>query len=343
MTCLCASHAGELAAIRLANGEVVWRTQLPSRIEASCCVVGHASSADAVVLVGGHDGALHALRLMDGERLWSRICHGAVKAAATALPEHFGPSGVGEVALCADFGGVLTALIARSGRILWEDAVASDGPIFAAPTVHSESIYVAHMRGAVVCWRPPAEATSGDAGFSRTLAWRFVADADRDGRAAPVFSAHVIVDQAASGGGCPAMVVFGCTNGRLYALAASTGTRLWTFEMGGAVFATPCVVGAAIYATSDGGALCCVDASDGSLLWSQPGAFRGHASPCACAGLIVAADVAGKICWFAAIDGQPLGVHELPAPVFSSPTTHAGRCVVGCRDDALWCLEFEKV
>ena len=138
------------------------------------------------------------------------------------------------------------------------------------------------------------------------------------------------------------MVVFGCTNGRLYALAAGTGTRLWTFEMGGAVFATPCVVGTAIYATSDGGALRCVDASDGSLLWSQPGAFRGHASPCACAGLVVAADVDGKICWFAAIDGQPLGVHELPAPVFSSPTTHAGRCVVGCRDDALWCLEFEK-
>ena len=140
-------------------------------------------------------------------------------------------------------------------------------------------------------------------------------------------------------------LVFGSTDGCLHAVTASGGTPLWKHALGGPSFATACVVPSAhrVYATSQAGALHCVDLRDGSLCWSHQGQYRGHSSPCAmgAAGDVVcAAGVDGTLSWFTTADGRLHATHTLPADVFSSPVMSMGdgRCLVGCRDDGLWCL-----
>ena len=163
-------------------------------------------------------------------------------------------------------------------------------------------------------------------------------------------------------------------DGLLYAVAPD-GTALWTFDAAGPIFSAPCAFNTApplgaelgeqrrlerrLLITSQSGRVVCVDAAHGALRWAQPAEVHGHSSPavdtvCAqhggavatagehhdavAARVAVVGGVDGRLHAFDCASGAPLGTTRLPGAVFSSAALCAGRVVVGCRDDFLYCL-----
>ena len=314
----------------------------------------------AIVLVGSHDDHTHALSLASGQRLWSVRCRGAVKAAAVELSRGVCPRNVcSRAALTACFGGQVLAFDVTSGRELWASQEL-DGPVFATPLDDGTRIMVADLRGGLHCWsREGARATQRSAdvaisGFTRPLPlcltkiWRFTTSPRASNNAAsafagaePIFSSPTLSHH----GGGVTTTIFGCTDGYIYSVRTSDGTCVWKLDVqGGPIFCAPCVLqmgqasAGVLITASHSGRLYCVRATDGGLLWSSAGKYTGHSAPAESGGIACACDVDGGVHLFRASDGQPLGVHALPAAVFSSPVLHAGRVVVGCREDGLWCL-----
>ena len=377
IVCIVGSHAGVLSAVELLTGQVLWRVELPCRIEAPCIVIG------SVVLVGGHDEHLHALTLSTGRRLWSRRCGGAVKAGVVAFPAPLCPPSLCEAAaLCACFGGDLTALDAATGRLLWRPNPTHeglDGPVFATPLVDQQrmSVVVADLRGSIHCWSStstaatmatsplPSKSANSDGmqslagGSSESICmmkrWRVCTTARPDGGgASPVFSSPALASCRGS-----ACVVFGSTDGLFYCLSMADGARLWTYDAcGGPIFSSPCCVppamghaatassslGARVLMTaSASGRLDCLSLDDGALIWSQGGRkLTGHSAPAESEGVVIAADVEGGMHSFCLTDGRPMASHALPGAIFSSPVLHPRprTVVVGCRDNGLWSLKL---
>jgi len=384
------SHAGRLAAVCLATGSEIWCTQLPDRIEASCAV----SADGATLFVGGYDEHLHAVRRSDGVRLWSRRARGVIKGGAICLPDlgrDLGGDGGADCGalLSGCFGGALVALTPTSGRLLWEYRCGS--ALFARPVVDGRRrhVYVVDLRGCIHCVRyyvspssssspssstasavasvSPAAAASATmamasptppstsapsspaSSFGFELAWRRSL-----GQTVALFASPALADDA---------VLLGGVDGRLRALSGASGEMLWEMDLGGAIFATPCIAaslgadeGTHCFATCQTGRLHCIRAADGQPRWTTaPAKFEGHASPAVetafahvgprlGSSMVCAAATDGSLHLFRSSDGLPVLASplKLPAPIFSSPVLCARRVVVGCRDDALYCIHMES-
>ena len=373
LLCLVGSHAGRICAVGFEDGKVRWSSQLPDRIEAACCVVSIAApppfdatrnASETVVLIGSHDEHMHALRLSDGQRVWSRRARGIYKAAARPLPGYSG------VAMSACFGGEIAALDASSGRTIWR--CLCDAPIFATPLADEVHLCVATLRGELLCWSHahaevrtfatpgpcsmattvtrscPAQSTVTEPGFQQL--WRFATTprSDSGDGMEPIFSSPAFATASRS-----KLVLFGCTDGFLYAVSVEAGACVWRYDACSPIFCAPCLCDEGgssarqlAYITSQAIGLCCIDVNDGTLVWaSKAGAFQGHPTPAVeispRAAMVVAADIHGHLHFYHPTDGHALvAPHTLPAAVFSSPLLHAGRCIVGCRDDGLWCLSL---
>ena len=345
ISCVVGSHSGLLAAVDLSFGTLLWRTWLPSRLEASPGV----SSCGTLVFVGGHDQHLHAVRATDGARVWSRRAAGPIKAGVVCLPRQHGGA---VISACG--GGHVVALDAQSGRPLW--MARCEGPVFATPALdpRRRRLYVADQRGCLHAWSyaTEAEAAEGEAAAAEPalgeaavgaytlqmeLAWQFRTAARLAPAAGcePIFSGPAVVPSMGE-------VLFGCVNGLLYAVGLC-GAALWTFDAGGPIFSAPCLA-ALDDAPDEGGTgraggcgprtihalltsrcdrvapadgrLFCVRARDGVLRWSRRGLFRGHASP------------ASDACC-AAPDGEGARMARLVCAASDDGTVHVFRAADG--------------
>lgn len=352
------SHAGTIGAIDLYSGSYVWRTKLPTRVEASCC----AASEGDVVVVGGYDGAIYGLDARHGTWLWRHGFSGAVKASACPLPEH--------VVLGACWGGSIRALDARTGRLLYWSSVC--GPVFATPLFDATrcQVYVADLRGHLSCFvisGGESRAICSPSLGPMSLRWRHTTPSREppDEGCHPIFSSPTL-GQSSGGRG---LVIFGCVDAHVYAVDADTGGLMWSFKTDGPVFAAPTVTRGQwptlsaqrecrtyrAFVASASGHLICLDMT-GELLWQQLAKFHGHSSPALdspagqigftgvgaesyTANMVVVGAVDGTLHIFAATDGSPLTTFRLPGPIFSSCVICAGKIVVGCRDDSLHCVD----
>ena len=288
VSCVVGSHAGTLVSIDMESGAAHWRTTLPDRLEASCscanaapqtsgCLQGavaaekeestprlvqsapyaesceQSSSPRGIVLVGGHDQHLHAVRLDDGVRLWSRRFRGVIKAAATILPQEMLPGHRGgRVAIGVCFGGLLAAVDVCSGRTLW--AGSCEGPCFATPLVDAarSRVLVADLRGHLQSWRViPSRPRHNHRHSALHLerSWRFCVHGHK-----PIFSSPALASWGAKDRGSQqaAAVVFGCADGKVYAICCESGACLWAYEARSPVFCAPCIVPSTVAGAADG-------------------------------------------------------------------------------------------
>jgi len=115
------------------------------------------------------------------------------------------------------------------------------------------------------------------------------------------------------------VVYFGSYDGSVYALNATTGTKLWSFTIGHYVYSSPAVANGVVY-VGDGnysGNLYALNASTGAVLWSYT--FGGIASPVVVNGALYV----GSYYWVAAF--QPGGAADLFLRIWPSTTTvHQG-------------------
>ena len=333
-------HDARLYALCAHSGAELWRYQAHGQIKASACCLPAPAAARAAGGSGGSGGGA------DG-------------------------GDDGSLVVCACYGARVAALRLSDGGQHWLGAI--EGPAFASPLadLRRRRLYVADLRGALHCFGFE-DAPRGDGGDSGdgdhggggaayggfAPVWVFHTSARRGGNepgCEPIFSSPTL--DASSGA-----VYFGCMDGLLYAVAPE-GTPLWTFDAAGPIFSAPCAFTAALGAsgelerrlliTSQSGRVLCVEAAHGALRWAQPAEVHGHSSPavdtaCAQHGGVAAEEVAARVAVVGGVDGRlhafdcasgaPLGTTRLPGAVFSSAALCAGRVVVGCRDDFLYCL-----
>jgi outer membrane protein assembly factor BamB len=93
-------------------------------------------------------------------------------------------------------------------------------------------------------------------------------------------------------------VIFGCRDGKMRALNATTGEEMWVHEAAGGIGASPVVAGGRVIGADYGGTIFALDSGTGERVWSS----------------------------------------KLPGRVVSSPCVSGERVVVGCFDNFVYCL-----
>ena len=88
------------------------------------------------------------------------------------------------------------------------------------------------------------------------------------------------------------MVYVGSTDGKVYALKASTGVLLWSYTTGGEVDSSPAVANGVVYFGSWDYNVYALNASTGALLWSYATGYQVvPSSPAVANGVVYISDV----------------------------------------------------
>ncbi len=208
-----------------------------------------AGSVDVGTLLPG----AHYLRVefVSGNQSYSRSTefffeptnHPTAWRAYLAASSKVTPAIAGGVVYVGANDGKLQAFDATMGKSLW--SVETGAEILAEPLIDGSMIYVANGLGVVSAYN-----TSGNKGWSFTAG-----DA--------VYSSPVRTE---------GKVIFGCNDGKLYALDASTGRPTWiNTNATYAIESKPCVANGKVYFGAWDEKVRCVNARDGKLVWEQVG------------------------------------------------------------------------
>jgi outer membrane protein assembly factor BamB len=136
-------------------------------------------------------------------------------------------------------------------------------------------------------------------------------------------------------------VYFGATDGRLFAVNASTGAVRWAYDTGGRINASPSIWGNRICISTYKGSLFCLDRRNGRRLWHKyfnRGYFRNesfYASPSTDGVRIFLVSRSGRVYAVDARNGNGLWRGRVGAPGYTTPAVSAGRVFVGGFDGAL--------
>jgi len=133
-------------------------------------------------------------------------------------------------------------------------------------------------------------------------------------------------------------VYFGSRDGKLYALDAATGTKLWEFKTGSWVESSPAFANGILYFGSNDGRLYALDASTGEKLWDFKTKYAVRSSPAVADGVVYFGS--DEYCMYAldAIGGTELWHFEPDGPVVSSPAVSGGIIYVGSMDRCCYAL-----
>jgi len=127
------------------------------------------------------------------------------------------------------------------------------------------------------------------------------------------------------------------------AFAASTQDTLfenaaWTFQTGGAIFASPVVANHHVYFTSTDNFLYCLLDSTGELIWKTKLGNWCEASPAVTNGLVYVACMDHQIYAFDATNGQVVWQFPTQSWLESSPTIVGEYLYIGGTDHSFYCL-----
>ena len=208
---------GQLAALSMKNGRVVWSHPVPAGTESSPMVAG------GTVYFGDQAGNVTALRASDGHFQWVYHASGAVKG---------GPSLADGILYFGDYAGRAYALSAADGRQIW--AVSTEGTRFgfgsgnfySSPAVAFGRVYMGNTDGRVYSF----------AAKTGQLAWATATGAY-------VYASPAVRDTPGLG----PTVYIGSYDGNLYAFNAQSGAVRWQHNAGSKISGSATIVGNVVY------------------------------------------------------------------------------------------------
>lgn len=142
------SSAGDVFALRAADGRVLWHANIASEILAAAAVTPR------LVVVRSVDGKLHALQAANGHELWQV----QQPVPSLSLRGTSRPTIVGDVAICGFDNGKVVAANLTDGSSAWETLInAPQGSneierlndVDATPRVDGGDVYVAQFQGKI--------------------------------------------------------------------------------------------------------------------------------------------------------------------------------------------------
>ncbi len=238
-------QGSHVTALTAATGAVLWNSSIQPEFDTSTVSGGGlAVSAGKVFVTTGY-GEVIALDPSTGAVIWRQRLSAALSGAPTV---------VGDAVYAVGRDGSAVALNTGTGHILWqnEGVGKSAGMVSAGtPAADGKLIYLPFGSGQLEAVSP-----TGD------TVWQGAVAGQRLGRAYAGFG-DVTGNPVLSGG----VVYVGSSAGRMVALDATTGTRIWSAPEG--AMNAPLVVGGSVFAVNDAARLVRLDAQTGDLIWGQ--------------------------------------------------------------------------
>ena len=134
-------------------------------------------------------------------------------------------------------------------------------------------------------------------------------------------------------------LLIGSFDKKLYALNVYSGSQNWEFETGGSIISTPLVHEGMVYCGSFDRHLYAINAVDGSLKWRFMGENWFWAKPVAYENAIYAGCLDGKVYVLKADTGDKIAEFDLGSPVSSSPGIADGSVIFASRKGAVYSID----
>jgi outer membrane protein assembly factor BamB len=191
-----------------------------------------------------------------------------------------------------DISANLFAIDATTGTQNWAASV--PGPVVGSPTLVGNTLVVGTTHGLLY-----ALAIEPDERALPRSAWR---EFEADGK---VWSAATVADGT---------LYFGSLGHTVYAVNATDGTEIWSYEVGGAVVGSPLVMDGTVYVGALDRSLYALDANTGEQKWKFSGDNWFWAAPVS----------DGRTIYAATLGGTVYAIDLLGREVWSSPTEVSG-------------------
>ena len=131
----------------------------------------------------------------------------------------------------------------------------------------------------------------------------------------------------------------GSEDNRVYALDASTGDLIWSYETGDRVNSSPAVSGGVVYVGSEDNRVYALDASTGDLIWSYETGDWVNSSPAVSGGVVYVGSSDNHVYALDASTGERIWRYETGDVVVSSPEVSGGVVYVGSNDNRVYALD----
>lgn len=309
-------QGSRVIALAASTGAVLWQSNIQPEFDRSSISGGGLAAAAGKVFVTTGYGEIIALDSSNGAVLWRQRLTAALAGSPTV-------EGGTVYAIGRD--GSAVALNAGTGRILWQnDGLGKVSGIIGAgtPAADGTLVYLPFGSGQIQAVTPEGDTV-----------WQAAVAGQRLGRAYAGFG-DVTGDPVIAGG----VIYVGSSAGRMVALDASTGTRIWSAAEG--AMNAPLVVGGSVFAVNDAAGLVRLNAQTGDLIWSQPmpyfkanrpnrfKAITAHYGPVLAGGHVIVASGDGALRVFDPASGQITAQVDLPGGAASAPALAAGMLFV---------------
>lgn len=243
----------QVTALNASTGAVLWQSNIQPEFDNSSVSGGGLAAAAGKVFVTTGYGELLALDAARGAVIWRQ-----------RLSTAGAPSVAGNAVYAIGRDGSAIALNADTGRILWQnEGVGKSSGVLGAgtPAADADLVYLPYGSGQIVAVDQAGETI-----------WQGAVSGQRLGRAYAGFG-DVTGDPVIAGG----VLYVGSSAGRMVALDAQTGARIWSASEG--AMNAPLVVGGSVFAVNDAARLVRLDAQTGDLIWGQQMAYFNATKP----------------------------------------------------------------
>ncbi len=140
---------GELAAVSMRSGKILWRFPVSSGTESSPMIVGNS------VYFGDQAGTFYSLNIKTGHENWSFSTGGSIKGGADYWHGNL---------YFANYAGSMYAVNARSGREVW--SASPGGQYYSTPAVAYGRVYIGNKDGDAQAFNARTGAIAWSAGLS---------------------------------------------------------------------------------------------------------------------------------------------------------------------------------
>lgn len=288
------SHS-TLSAFSTVNGEKLWTTDVRNKDEGDLVIGGGMSYSRGLIYLTNGYSELLAIEPIEGRILWRK---------KTPAPSRAAPTIIGGRIFVVTIDNKIVAFDSEAGNILWEFAGISEtsGLIGAAspaasreiviPAFSSGELFALRVENGSVAWADNLSSTRRGIGLSSLS----------DIKALPVIDKGLVF-----------AISFG---GRLVAIDARTGGRVWSREIGGSQ--TPWIAGNHVFVISTKNELIALGRENGVIQWnSQLPRFKKMDEPKSGRVFWTGPILAGERLIVAGSNGQILEVHPETAELLN--------------------------
>lgn len=138
------------------------------------------------------------------------------------------------------------------------------------------------------------------------------------------------------------LVIFGCDDGKVYAVDKNSGTQAWQYDAGAGVtfYSSPVAKGKFVYIGCSDGALYALDAASGLLKWKYQTGNAIESSPIAYGGNVIFGSNDYKLYCIDSASGLPRWTATTGDRIKSSPYADNQVIYVGCHDYNLYAFNI---